>query len=296
MTTSSQPRHRSVSVLSSQLTVTISVTLVLLLLGIGALIGIGAHNVAESIRERVGFVAILNDNATAADINGLKRQWIRSPFAASVRYCPAEEVLARWNTMIPGEDSDEEALLGMNPFFAEFEVNVRSEYANADSLAVIVAEVEQHPAVRHVTLHSEMIDTLTSSINTVFAFLTAIAAAILLIAIVLIFNTVRLTIYSRRFTIRTMQLVGATDGFIRRPIVMAGALHGLVAAMIAIAILCGLVYSSAILYPEIENQTTWNDVIWVCGGQVVCGVLICGLSSFAATTRYLRCDYDSMFR
>ncbi len=295
MTKSSKPRHRSVSVLSSQLTVTISVTLVLLLLGIGTLIGIGARNAAESIRERVGFVAILHDSATASDINGLKRQWMRSPFAASVRYCSAEDVLARWQAMNPEADN-EEALLGINPFFAEFEVNVRSQYANADSLAMIVAQVKTHPAVRHVTLHTEMIDSLTSSINTVFAFLTAIAALILLIAVVLIFNTVRLTIYSRRFLIRTMQLVGATDGFIRRPIVLSGALHGLIAAMIAVAILCGLVYSSAMLYPEIENQTTWNDVMWVCCGQVVCGVAICALSSFAAATRYLRCDYDHLFR
>lgn len=289
-----QSRHRGVSVFSMRLTSTVSVTLVLILLGIAALVGASARNVTDTIKSRVGFVAILTDTVSTEETNNLKRLWSRAPYVSSFKYSSAQDVLNQWQSLNPDEE-DLTKLLGVNPFFAEFEVNVRPQYAHPDSLSKIVKPLESLPAIRHIKLNSQMVSSLNSSFKMISLTLAIGAVIMVLIALVLINNTVRLTIYAKRFTIRTMQLVGATDGFIRRPILATNILQGLFAALIALVILgAGLFYAST-KYPVISRAVTANDLILISIILVFIGVAVCLSAALFAANKYLRADYDEMY-
>lgn len=289
-----QSRHRGVSVFSMRLTSTVSVTLVLILLGIAALIGASARNVTDTLKSRVGFVAILTDTVAASEIDNLKQLWTHAPYVSSVKYSSAADVLNQWQSLNPDEE-DLTKLLGINPFFAEFEINVRPDYAHPDSLAKIVKPLESLPSIRHIKLNSQIVNSLNSTFRMISLILTVGAVIMVLIALVLINNTVRLTIYAKRFTIRTMQLVGATDGFIRRPIVVANILQGLFASLIAIAVLgIGLFYAST-KYPVISRALTPYDLILISITLVLIGVAVCLSAAMFAANKYLRADYDEIY-
>lgn len=287
-------RHRGVSIFSMRLTATVSVTLVLLLLGVAALVGVAAKNITDTLRSRVGFVAILTDTVTAKDTNALKQMWTRAPYVSSLKYRSAEDVLRQWQSMNPDEE-DLTKLLGVNPFFAEFEINVRPEYADPDSLARIVEPLKSLSSIRQIRLHSRMVESLNSTFRIVTYLLAGGAAIMLLIAFVLINNTVRLTVYAKRFTIRTMQLVGATNGFIRRPILISNMLQGLTASLVAIVLLGISLYYASLYYSEIRSALTAQDLAIISLLLIIIGVTVCLSASLFATNKYLRADYDDMY-
>lgn len=289
-----QPRHRGVTVFSMKLTSTVSVTLVLLLLGLAGMVGVSARNITDSLRSRVGFVAILSDSITQNETNALKQLLIRAPYVSSVKYRSADDILRQWQTMNPDEE-DLTKLLGVNPFFAEFEVNVKPDYADPDSLSVIVAPLKKNPSIRQIKLHTTMVSSLNSTFRLVTTFLSLGAAIMLLIAFVLINNTIRLTIYSKRFTIRTMQLVGATNGFIRRPFLITNLLQGLVSAMLAIIILGGLTYYLVIKFPEITTSISVPEVGLIALLLIIIGISVCLFAAYFATNRYLSVDSDELY-
>ena len=141
-----------------------------------------------------------------------------------------------------------------------------------------------------------MVETINRNIRSVAVVLIVIAATLLLISFMLINNTVRLTIYSRRFTIHTMKLVGATPGFIRKPFLINNSVHGVIAAIMTSAILAGLLYYAHSFDASIAHAVAWDKAVWVFAGILVTGVLICFVSALIATNRYLRLSYDDMFK
>lgn len=287
-------KYRSgISTFSAQLTATVSVALVLLLLGIIALLGIAAHSVTNSIRENMGFDVVLAEDTPAETINTLKQGWISAPYVSNVKYYSAEDALAKWQDET-GEDLM--ALLGVNPFRPEFEVKVKAAYANVDSIDKIVAPLRAIPQVSEINVHTEMVESINNNIRSIALVLTIVAAALLLISFVLINNTVRLTVYARRFIIHTMKLVGATPGFIRRPFVTRNILNGIVASLVAIALLAATLYYCSTLDTSVMRAITWIDAAWVFGGMMVAGILICALAALFAANKYIRLDYDSMFK
>lgn len=287
-------RHHSIPLFSTRATATVSVALVLLILGIAALTGIAMHNVAQNVRENMGYVVILNDDLTASQIEKIKKRIESAPSTKSVDYASPEVVLKRWQQMI-GEDEDILQLANVNPFFPEMEVHVKAPYASPDSLDAIVAPVTLLPEVVEVKIHAEVIDTVNSTMANVTLTLLIVAAALLIISFVLIFNTIRLAVYSRRFTIYTMKLVGATDGFIRRPFLTSNIVSGIVAGIIASAITAALVYYTRSLSGGIGDVVTWETALPVFGGMIILGIIICLIAAFMATNRYLRRSYDDMF-
>lgn len=274
------------------LTSTASVGMVLLILGIVGCAAFAAGNITRHIRENLGFNMVMKMDTDMTRINDMKRRLTEADFVASYDYMSPEEILEQENAYL---GSDVEELLGNNPYQPEFNVRVKAQYASVDSLDKVIAPLRNIDSVEEITVHTEMVESVNSNIGTLSLVLIALAAALLIISFVLINNTVRLTIYSARFLLHTMQLVGATNAFIRRPIIIGNILNGILAAVVAILLLCLLRVYAVSIEPDLALALPWSDLIYVFLGVVAGGIIICGTASWIAANKYLRQDYDDMF-
>ena len=289
----SKPNKKSrISFFHSDTTTVMSVALVLLLLGIVAFLGLAAKQVTSNLKENIGFDVVVKESATEAEVNQLKQMWNNAAYMSSVKYVSREDALKEWERET-GEDLME--VLGVNPLSAEFEVKVKADYANVDSLNKIEYQLKQVPGSESVQMHKDVVDTINNNIKNVALILIAVAVVLLIISVALINNTVRLTVYSRRFLIHTMKLVGAKPSFIRRPIVVSNAVNGIIASIIAMVILSG------VLYYLIEFEAGWGslislvDVAVVYGMLLAVGAVICALAAMFAANRFIALDYDDLF-
>lgn len=254
--------------------------------------GVVAHKVTQEIKENMGFDIMLTDDSNLSDLRMLTQKVKAAPYALEVTPHTAAEAADQWQ-LETGENVEE--LLGVNPFAAEIEVRVKAPWANTDSLRAIVAALQREPQVESVSLQADMIDSVNSNLSTIALALSIVALALLVISFVLINNTVRLTVYARRFLIHTMKLVGATAGFIRRPFILSNILQGLLAALIAALLVWALWSYVASFDPLIESLVEPAQMMWIACGIVAAGILICAVAAFMAANRYIRLNYDEMF-
>ncbi len=293
-----QKKH-SLKSFGKNMTAVVSVTLVLLILGIVCSLASATRNVTDNIKENLGFTVVLRDNADMADTNRVDSVMRSSGIIASYEYFSADSILRQEEAAL---GTDIVGLLGANPYQAEFVVKVKPDFATSSQISAEAARISQLPEVSEVKV-VDIIDSVNSSIRTITIALLIVALALILISFVLINNTVRLTIYSSRFLLHTMQLVGATASFIRRPIVVGNILNGLLSAAIAILLLLGIrYYAAGVMAEKASNEAAvanmilpWGDFAAVAVGMVVAGMLICGLASLLATNKYLRRSYDDLF-
>ena len=281
-----------ISTLGSRLTSIVSVTLVLIILGILGMTLRASSALSDDIRSNIGFVVKLSREASDMEAGTLRRQISEARFTESLVYSSAEAILAEESELM-GTPLD--SLLEENPFGAEIEVKVKPAYACTDSITAIAAAMETVPTIDEVVTQATVVDSVNSFLNRLSVVLLAIAAALLVISFVLINNTVSLAVYSRRFIIHTMKLVGATGAFIRRPFLLAGAGTGAIAGVAAAAILAGIRAYGATFDPIVDVLLPWWTMAWLLAAVIVAGVVICVLASIFATNRYLRADYDEMF-
>lgn len=287
-------RHSArISTFGSQITSVISVALVLLILGILAMTLEASRSLSDDIRRNIGFVVKLSPSASADDVNRVKHLFSASPAIDSYVFASPDNILAEESRLM-GEDLGE--MLDENPFGAEFDVRLKPRYACGDSITAISAVIAADDAVDEIVTETAVVDSINSVIRRLTAILLAIAAALLIISFVLINNTVSLAIYSRRFIIHTMKLVGATGAFIRRPFLIAGLATGATAAAIAIAVLAAIRAYSTSFDAALDSALPWPSMGWIFAGVLACGLLICLIASIIATNRYLRADYDEMFK
>ena len=257
------------------------------------MLGIAARSITTEIRENMGFSVIFSDTATVNNVNSLKKHFSTSPGVSGIIYFSPEDALQKWQEET-GEDLVK--VLGINPLPGELEVKVKARYASTDSINSMIAPLKKLPYVSEISVHSDMVDSINHNIKSIALILTIVAAALLFISFALINNTVRLTVYSRRFLIHTMKLVGATGGFIRRPIINSNMLSGLVAAIIADLLLAGALFYLHSADKVIAAALPWEEAAWVFAGIIVIGIAICSIASLFATNKYLRSDYDDMFK
>lgn len=273
-------------------TSTVSVTLVLFILGLTGLVNIAFGGINRQVREKMGFTMILNDSISQASVDSISRLIKGAPYVSTFSYMSAEDVLAEETG---GEGDQLIEMLGVNPYSPMIEVKVKAAYAEIDSINPIIERWKSADEVSELTVNTELIDNLNRNANLINTILIIMAAALLLISFVLINNTVRLTVYARRFLIHTMKLVGATGGFIRRPFLISNALQGFIAALVADGLLALCVAWAHSLDMGLEGLVGGNVVWPILVILPVLGVLICDLAAIFATNRYLRQDYDSMF-
>lgn len=284
--------NKNISGIGDRLTSTISVTLMLFILGLVAAINISFASVERSVKEKLGFSVVFADSVPSQTIDSLRLVCENAPYVSECRFLSADEVLAEETG---GEGAHLVEQIGFNPYAPMLEVRVRAEYADVDSLNKLVSQWKGLPQVGEVPVNTEMVGNLQRNADMLNLVLLIIAAMLLLISFVLINNTVRLTIYSRRFLIHTMKLVGAKGAFIRRPFLMSNALQGFIAGVFAAGMLAALIAWIKDWYQALGDLIPWVAVLIVCGALVVAGMMICTVAALLATNRYLRSDYDEMF-
>ena len=285
-------RSTRISTFGSQLTSIISVALVLMILGVLALTTIAGSLGVDMLRGNLGYIVRMVPGAPEADVNRMKQTVIALPSTSSFVYSSAEDILASESEYI-GDDITE--LIDVNPYSAEFDVKVTPACADADSIAAIVASLEKMPSVETVDTEAGLVNAINATVNRLTLIMLLVAAVFLVVSVVLIYNTVHLAIYSRRFIIYTMRLVGATGSFVRRPFIVAGIVNGLIAALIAVIAVIGVQFYAASLDALVDEALTFTRCLPVYAGIIVAGVAICATASALATNRYLRSDYDDMF-
>lgn len=284
-----------ISFWAAHATTIVSVTLVLLLVGIIALITTSAARETRRLREQIEITVIMadsiSDNAAAGLLDDIRRQ----SFCREATLVSRSEALQQWK-----EDTGEdlEALFGVNPLSPEVTFRLKAEYASPANIAAIASRISKVDGVEEVASpDSSMVTAMESNISRLATILGIIAAVMLVISFVLINNTVHLTVYARRFTIHTMQLVGATDRFIRMPIVLQDMLAGIVAGLIAAGILAGAIAAAPKAgLDDMASYIGWPVYAVIAAGMVVLGALLCSIAASISTRRYLRKDYDKLFR
>lgn len=289
-----QQKELKIPYWAAHLTTTVSVTLVLLIVGVIGLGSLIAHSESRRLREKVELSVVMADSVPNSRAELLADEIRKKAYALDVTVISKEEALRRWEAET-GENL--ETTFGVNPLSPEISFNVKADYANPQSIARITQSLATVNGVEAVSApDTEMIDTMNRNLGKVSLILAIIGGVMLVISFVLINNTVHLTIYSRRFTIHTMRLVGATNGFIRRPIVGRNMVTGLVSGVLASGAVIAIVsLAPQAGLPELQTTVGWLTISWLCCALIALGVLICALAAMLATTKYLHKNYDELF-
>lgn len=273
----------------------VSVTLALLTLGIIAMIWIAATSESRRMMEKIEISVVMADSVTDQRAKAISEAIEKTDFAQNVRLISRQQALDNWKEAT-GEDL--EHVFGVNPLSPEVAFTVPANYSSVKGIASIKRSVAAVAGVAEVgTPDSHLIETMNANIKRLTIGFTVLAAIMLVISFVLISNTVRLSIYSKRFTIHTMQLVGATDGFIRRPFIVSNALVGAVSGLISGALLSGLLAASGHMgLEQLSDLIDWKWMGIIDAGLIIGGALICALAALVATTRHLHQDYEELFK
>lgn len=286
-------QNARISTFGSRITSIISVSLVLLIIGILGMIMITGQSLGRDIRSNIGFIIKASPDATDVQVRDIRGAITASGAAESFVFSSADAILTEESELM-GQPLD--SLLEFNPFGAEYDVRVRPEYASGDSIAALASRFEQLEGVDEVVTEAAVVDNVNSVLDRITLILIAVGAAMLVISFVLINNTVSLAVYSRRFIIHTMKLVGATGAFIRRPFLRAGMATGAVASAVACALLAGIRVYAASADALLADILAWEYMYLIFAAIFIIGPLICLIASAIATNRYLRADYDEMFK
>jgi cell division transport system permease protein len=270
-----------------------SIALVLLMLGMLGLILVHAKNLSNYVKENIVLNIIVDEGAKETDVLQFQKELNANQAIKTTQYVN-KEMAARNLTNDLGEDFVN--FLGYNPLLSTVDVYLKANYANNKSIDTLKASIAKNPVVKEVIYQSSLIDMVNKNINTIGLIILGFAAILLIISVALINNTIRLAIYSQRFLIKSMQLVGATRGFIRRPFILLAALHGLIAAFIAILILLGILYYAQREIPEIVILRNYTEFGIVLLGLVGVGIFITAISTSFAVSKYLRLKIYDLYR
>ena len=274
-------------------TLCISTSMVLVLLGLVVFSVLTSRNLSQWVKENLTVTVVLNDEVSVADAKQFAQDLSHRLFSKNIDYISREQALKE-QTEAMGSDPSE--FLGMNPFPATLELQLNSDYANADSLAWISDELRKNPKVTDVAYQVDLMDSVNRNLAKLNILLLVLAVLLTFISFSLINNTVRLSVYSRRFLIHTMKLVGASGGFIRRPFMKQGLLVGIIAALMAIAVLGGAIYALYYYEPGILTIITWRELVITALAVLVFGLVITLTCSYISVNRFLRMPAGELYK
>lgn len=276
----------------SYVTSTISITLLLILLGTVGLLLLNTKRLSDYVRENIAFKVILNDNVRDVDIFRIQKALDAKKYVKETKYITKELAATELQKEL-GENFID--FIGHNPLLPSIEVKFLASYANNDSIHVIEKNLKEFTEIKEVYYQKNLVHTVNDNVKRITFFVLVFSGFLLLIAVALINNTIRLAVYSKRFIIRTMQLVGANAGHIRRPFLYRSVIQGIVGALLAIANLTALIY---FLQDQMNGIISLTDirilsVLFVI--VLLLGVLINWVSTYAAVTRYLHIKTDKLY-
>lgn len=274
------------------LTTTISIALVLCLIGLECIVLLSAHELVRHIRENVALTVVMSNDASTEDISRMERLLKAAPYCHDYRYISREAALQEHITNL-GEDPQK--FLGYNPLSDAYELHINAEFAQVDSIEIIQTRLTSLPYVDKVVYQKDVVKMLDSNIGEASLILLAIATALLIIALVLISNTIQLQVYSRRFLINTMRLVGATPWVIKWPFIRRNMRMGVEASILALLVLTGVFYYCKVRLGIVLFPLTWQNITFVIAVVLISGVAITFFASWAATNRYIRMKINKMY-
>jgi len=287
-----KPKRLRKRIFTSYLTSTVSITLVLFLLGLLTLILLNAGRLNDYVREKIGFTLVLQDDLREAEILRLEKMLSAEPFAKEVIYVDKETAAKTLQDEL-GEDFT--GFLGFNPLFATLEIKLFSEYTQADSLALLESNLLKLPQVTEVFYQRSLVSVINENVRKISIFLLIFSGLMIFVFSVLINNTIRISIYSQRFIINNMLLVGATRGFVRKPFVRKSIILGVYGA-----VLSGILLSALMLTYKKELSGIINPDDLLVLGLVLAVVFIAGIflswvSTYLAVNRFLKMKFDELF-
>ena len=271
----------------------ISISLVLLMVGLLGLILVHGKNLSNYVKENIVLNVIINEGTKEVDVLSLQKQIEANNYVKSTQYI-SKELAARNLTQDLGEDFIK--FLGYNPLLSSIDVYLKADYANNQSIDILSKQLQKNPLINEVRYQKSLVDMINQNIKTISLVIFGFGFVLLIIAVALINNTIRLAIYSQRFLIKSMQLVGATRGFIRKPFIMYGVLHGLIAGLIAIILLVLTLYFAQQQIPELVILTNYTEFGIVFIAVIGVGIFISCLSTYFAVTKYLKLKVYDLYR
>ncbi len=277
---------------SSYLTSILSVSLVLFMIGLLGLLVLNAKKISDFVKENIGFSVILHENVKEADIIRLQKNLDAARFVKSTRYITKEQAAKEMEELL-GEDFIE--FLGYNPLLASIEVQLYPPFANNDSLSVIEAELIDIPQVKEVFYQKSLVHLVNENVRQITVIILSFSSLLLLMSLTLINNTIRLSIYSKRFIIKTMELVGATKGFIRKPFLVKSALHGFYSAILAIIMLTVVIYFAQQQLLDLFSIHDFQIIGYLFLSVLIIGVALNWISTYFAVAKFLRMHIDRLY-
>jgi len=277
---------------SSYFTVIISITLVLLMIGFMGLVILHAKKISDHVRENIGFSIIINEDVKEADIVQLQKSLDAEQYVKASSYVDKEEAAEILQKDL-GEDFID--FLGYNPLLPTIEVHLNANYANPDSLGWIKKDLLENSKIKEVYYQESLVSVVNEKLNFISIVLLIFSIVLLVIAITLINNSIRLSIYSKRFVIKSMQLVGATQSFIRTPFVLKGISHGIFGALLAISVLVAAGYYVRKEFPELIDLQDIELYGAVFGMVLLVGIFISWISTTLAVRKFLKMKSDKLY-
>lgn len=273
-------------------TTTISVALVLFLVGLECLILLSARELMRQVKENVVLSVVLKEDNTADEIERMKRLLKAAPYCIDYQFISREEALQEHITNLGEDPSD---FLGYNPLTDAFEVRLQAMYAHSDSIAKIEKGLTNMPYVDKVIYQKDVVKVLDNNLNEIALILFAIALALLVIALVLISNTIQLQVYSKRFLINTMRLVGATPWVIKWPFIRRNIRMGIEAGLLALVMLAATYYYCQTRLGIVLFPLIWQNIAFIAIVVLATGGVMTFIASWIATNRYIRMKINKMY-
>ncbi|MGC8823677.1 MAG: cell division protein FtsX [Bacteroidales bacterium] len=281
------------SITSAYVLTTISLTLVLFMLGIVGWLLLNSKKLSDAVKEHITLTIVLHDSINSEDINLIQDEIRSMKYIKSFRFISKEQAAEEFSRQV-GEDFVN--LIGYNPLLPSVEATLHAQYASTPFIQLIESKLKKNPLVKEVIYEKSLIHLVNQNIRNISLIILGFSALLFLIAISLINNNVRLLVYSKRFIIRTMQLVGATRRFIRRPFLYKSLLQGLIAGILASGLILGIIYLVNRELKEINLLLSYDLLLYLFICIILTGIIINWISTFFALNRYLRLSTDSLYR
>jgi cell division transport system permease protein len=277
---------------TSYLSTIVGITLVLYMLGLLGLIIMHAKSLSDYVKENIGFTVFLNEDVKEVDIIQLQKTLDAREYVKTTEYITKEKAAKDLQKDL-GEDFI--SFLGYNPLPSSIDVRFKADFANEDSLSTLKTELEKNKYVKEVSYQQSLVSMVNENLRKISLIILGFSSLLLIIAIALINNTIRLSVYSKRFLIRTMQLIGATEGFIRKPFIAKGVIQGIMGSIVAIVLLVFTLYFAQKEVPELQDLQDAALFIKLFIFVTVLGIIISWISTYMAVRKYLKIKTDYLY-
>jgi cell division transport system permease protein len=269
------------------------IAMVLLMIGLLGLILVHANNLSRYVKENIVLNIFMDDSAHETDVLQLQKQLDANVMVKQTQYV-SKELAARNLQKDLGEDFVK--FLGYNPLSQSLDIYLKADYANNAGIEKFKAELMKNKLVKEVKYQQSLVDQMNANLTSISLIILGFAGIFIVLSVALINNTIRLAIYSQRFLIKSMQLVGATKGFIRKPFILYGIWHGLLGALISVVILIGTLYLANKQIPDLVILQNYTEFGIVFLGIIALGIFISAFSTFLAVNKFLRLKIYDLYR